>query len=414
MTDSNQVATCNFCGKSSKEVKTMISGAECNICNDCVDLCQEVIDTENAKNSKKAATGGIPTPKELHDEMNKWVVGQDEAKKTLAIAVYNHYKRISNQEKENEVDVSKSNIMLIGPTGSGKTLLAETLAKMLDVPLAISDATSLTEAGYVGDDVESMIHTLLSKCDNDVEKAQKGIIYIDEIDKIAKRRAGMSVTREVGGEGVQQALLKMLEGTEVSVPADGKRKHPNASMIKVNTRDILFIIGGSFAGIENIINEKNKTTSIGFNAHVEKANSSISAGNAIDQVDIDDLLKFGMIPELIGRVPVIAKLKELTEDQLVHVMTEPKNAIVKQYKQQMSYDNVKLDFEENALREIAKEAIKRKTGARGLRSIVEDVLKEVMYIAPSEDDIEEVLINSESVTERKLPVIVRKSVPTAA
>lgn len=400
---------CNFCNHSSTEVETMINGQDVNICNECVKLCQSIIDDEKAKASEKPSQAkGIPTPKQLHEEMSKWVVGQEDAKKTLAIAVYNHFKRIANQSKNADVQVAKSNIMLIGPTGSGKTLLAETLAKMLDVPLAIADATSLTEAGYVGDDVESMLHSLLAKCDNDIEKAQKGIIYIDEIDKIARRRAGMSVTREVGGEGVQQALLKMLEGAEVTVPADGKRKHPGSQMVKLDTRNILFILGGSFAGIEHIIQEKGKKSGIGFNAEVSKKIDTPSAGQAINQVDVEDLLKFGMIPELMGRVPVIAKLKELSEEELVHVLTEPKNAIIKQFVTQLSYDNVKLDFEEAALKSIAHEATTRKTGARGLRTIVEDVMKEIMYIVPSEPDIEQVIVNEDSVLKRSLPLIARR------
>lgn len=408
MTDAKTLQRCAFCNKDQNEVSTLVSGPEACICNECVKLCEEVISNEvSSKAPARTVSNSVPTPKQLHAEMDKWVIGQDDAKKSLAIAVYNHFNRIANQGNGEDVQVSKSNILLIGPTGTGKTLLAETLARMLDVPLAIADATSLTEAGYVGDDVESMIHTLLSKCDNDVEAAQKGIIYIDEIDKIAKRRAGVSVTREVGGEGVQQALLKMLEGAEVSVPADGKRKHPGAQMVKVNTKNILFILGGSFAGIEHIIKEKGEKSSIGFNATVKSESKQISAGEAIDKVEIDDLLKFGMIPELIGRIPVVAKLKELTVDQLVHVLTEPKNAIVKQYQALMGYDKIKLTFDQAALESIASEAKKRKTGARGLRSIVEEVLKEVMYIAPSETDIEKIVITEKCVVEKQLPEIIR-------
>jgi ATP-dependent Clp protease ATP-binding subunit ClpX len=417
MSDEQNLKHCSFCNKSQKEVGTLVAGPSCSICDECVSLARDVIQSEIASQSPVAAKSNTtPTPKQLHEEMDKWVIGQEDAKKTLAIAVYNHFNRISHQGNGNgdSVEVSKSNIMLIGPTGSGKTLLAETLARMLDVPLAIADATSLTEAGYVGDDVESIIHQLLSKCDNDVEAAQKGIVYIDEIDKLAKRHAGASVTREVGGEGVQQALLKMLEGAEVSVPADGKRKHPGTQMTKVNTKNILFILGGSFAGIESIIKAKGKQSSIGFTAHVSKHDAEITAGDAIDKVEVEDLIKFGMIPELVGRTPILAKLRELTEEQLVNVLTEPKNAIVKQFQALMSYDNIKLEFAQPALIQIAKEATKRKTGARGLRSIVESVLKEVMYIAPSENDIEQIIVEEDSVVSRQLPTIIRKEIKSAA
>ncbi|MFK4132076.1 ATP-dependent Clp protease ATP-binding subunit ClpX [Pseudomonas luteola] len=409
MSASSASCSCSFCGKNKDEVKKMISGPNVFICNVCIDLCNDIMVEDSVSDSKPNDSGSVPTPMELHSKLDEYVIGQEEAKKTLSVAVHNHYKRIANQGKIKDVEIKKSNVLMIGPTGSGKTLLAETLARMLDVPFAIADATSLTEAGYVGDDVESVLFALLAKCDHDIEKAQKGIIYIDEIDKIAKKRPGVSVTREVGGEGVQQALLKIIEGTEVNVPSDGKRKHPNAQMTTINTKNILFILGGSFAGIEQIVkNNVCKEKSIGFVANIDEKDSTIEAGKAIDHVTNDDLLKFGIIPELLGRVPTLVRLKELDRDQLIHVMTEPKNALVKQYQGLMSIDDIDLVFEEKALQAIADKSIKQKTGARGLQTIVENILMDTMYRAPSDPYIEKIVITQETVNDGADPMIQRK------
>lgn len=412
----NHETTCSFCTKRSNEIRRMVAGPNVFICNECVETVVDIMrDTDEEESRKKIKASGIPTPKEIHAKLDEHVIGQEDAKKTLSIAVHNHYVRIENAGKLGDIDFDKSNVMLIGPTGTGKTLLAQTLATMLDVPFAMADANSLTEAGYVGEDVESMIHTLLSRCDHDVAKAERGIIFIDEVDKIAKKQASTSVTREVGGVGVQQALLKLLEGTEVSVPADGKRKHPGTNMIKVNTKNILFILGGSFAGIEEVTNNKGpKESSIGFGANVDKKSKSDDATSAILKVEPEDLIKFGMIQEFMGRIPVIAKMQALGEDDLIRVLQEPKNALIKQYTSLMNIYGVNLKFEPESMTAIAKRALELKTGARGLKSILEGALKETMYEAPSDKDLSEVVVTADNIMNKTPPVLVRREVPTAA
>lgn len=415
MTEHNSThESCSFCNKSPKEVRRMVAGPGVFICNECNDTVSQVMKETDASEGGKPQ-GRIPTPKEIHAKLDEHVIGQDAAKKTLAIAVHNHYMRIENGGKLGDVQVDKCNVMLIGPTGTGKTLLVETIANMLDVPVAVADATSLTEAGYVGDDVESMIHTLLSRCDHDIARAERGIIFVDEVDKIAKKQAGASVTREVGGAGVQQAILKMLEGTEVTVPADGKRKHPGTNMVKVNTKNILFILGGSFAGIEDVTNNRGeKHSSIGFTAQVKSPSKKDDATTAIAKVQPEDLIKFGMIPEFMGRIPVVEIMHALTEDDLVRVLQEPKNALIKQYKGLLNMYGVNLRLEDNALSAVAKKAIALKTGARGLKSILEGALKETMYEAPSDESIVEVVITPENIQESTQPTLIRATIPDAA
>jgi ATP-dependent Clp protease ATP-binding subunit ClpX len=408
MSEQNSIHVCSFCGKNTKEVEKMIAGPGVHICNECVDLCENILTEEKAELKKSGkAFSGLPTPMELHAILDQYVVGQDDAKQALSVAVYNHYKRLANPNHKG-VEIGKSNVMMIGPTGTGKTLLAETLAKTLDVPFAIADATSLTEAGYVGDDVESILNKLLMNCGNDVEKAQRGIVYIDEIDKIAKKQASSSVTREVGGTGVQQALLKILEGTEVTVPVDSKRKHPNGAMTTLNTKNILFILGGSFAGIEDIVKERTKKkTGIGFTSDISGNNAKIDAFKAIDDVNHADLKAFGMIPEFLGRAPVLVKLKELSRDQLIDILTKPKNALTKQYEALMEMDNIEMVFDEAALGAIVDQSVSQKTGARGLRSIIEQKLKTIMYTAPSDKTITKIVITKETIIDGSEPQIVR-------
>lgn len=407
--DSKNVHVCSFCNKDKSQVEKMVAGPNVNICNECNDLVTEVVADDRAhKSTTKSTKGSIPTPMELHSKMDEFVIGQEDAKMSLAVAVYNHFKRISHGQNK-DIEISKSNVLMIGPTGSGKTLLAETLANMLDVPFAIADATSLTEAGYVGDDVESVINSLLIKCDHDIEKAQRGIIYIDEIDKLAKKQAGSSVTRDVGGSGVQQALLKIIEGTDVNVPVDSKRKHPNGQMVKISTKNILFILGGSFAGIEHIVAERTaKKSSIGFTGSVVSTSDKIDAHKAIDDVCKEDLLKFGMIPEFMGRSPVLVKLKELDRNQLISVLTEPKNAIVKQFQALMQMDDISLKFDQSALEAIVDQSISHKTGARGLRSIIEEKLKATMYSAPSDKSITEIIVTKGTIESGDEPLIHRQ------